>query len=128
LAALSVVGIMPMQHLILCSPSALFAEDISSSLDPLILERIGKERIQELAGFSATEAVSSVNRLEIPTTILFGEKERELHPQLVARSSKLAARIAGATLVEVPGAAHAIGERHYALELARVVSDIATGR
>ena len=117
-----------MQHLILCSPSALFAEDIRSHVDPLIRQRIGEKRIHELTTFSAAEAVSSVNRLGIPTTILFGEKERELHPQLVARSGKLAARIAGATLVEVTGAAHSIGERPYALELARIVSDIAAGR
>lgn len=128
LAALSVVDDMPMQHLILCSPSALFAEDIRSNLDPLISQRIGEKRMHELASFSAAEAVSSINRLGIPTTILFGEKERELHPLLVVRSGKLAARIAGATLVEVPGAAHSVGERPYALELARVVSDIAAGR
>jgi pimeloyl-ACP methyl ester carboxylesterase len=127
LAALSVVDAMPVRHLILCSPSALFAEDIRSNLNPLVSRRIGEKRVQELASFSAAEAVSSVNRLGIPTTVLFGERERELHPQLVARSGKLAARIAGATLVEVAGAAHFIGENPYALELARVVSNIATG-
>jgi hypothetical protein len=46
---------------------------------------------------------------------------------VVARSSKLAARITGATLLEVTGAAHFIGEKPYASELARVVSNIVTG-
>jgi pimeloyl-ACP methyl ester carboxylesterase len=127
LAALSAVDAMHVRHLVLCSPSALFAEDVRSNLNPLVSRRIGEKRVQELADFSAAEAVSSVNRLGIPTTVLFGERERELHPQLVARSGKLAARIAGATLVEVAGAAHFIGENPYALELARVVGNIATG-
>jgi len=127
LAALSVVGAMPVRHLILCSPSALFAEDIRSNFDPVVGRRIGEKRVQELANFSAAEAVASVNRLGIPTTVLFGERERELYPQVVARSGKLAARIAGATLVEVTGAAHFIGENPYALELARTAGNIATG-
>jgi pimeloyl-ACP methyl ester carboxylesterase len=83
--------------------------------------------MQELASFSAADAVSSVNRLGIPTTVLFGERERELHPQVAARSGKLAGRIAGAILLEVAGAAHFVGENPYALELARVVGNIATG-
>lgn len=125
LAALSVVDAMPVRHLVLCSPSALFAEDIRSNLDPLIGRRIGETRVQELASFLAAEVVSSVNQLGTPTTVLFGERERELHPQLVARCGKLAARIEGATLIEVAGAAHSIGENPYALELAQVVSGIA---
>jgi pimeloyl-ACP methyl ester carboxylesterase len=127
LAALSTVDAMPVRHLVLCSPSALFAEDIRSNLDPVVSHRIGEERMQELASFSAADAVSSVNRLGIPTTVLFGERERELHPQVAARSGKLAGRIAGAILLEVAGAAHFVGENPYALELARVVGNIATG-
>ena len=127
LAALSAINAMPVRHLVLCSPSGLFAEDIRSNLDPLVGHRIGEKRVQELASFTAAEAVSTVNRLGIPTTVLFGERERELHPQVVARSGKLAARIIGATLVEVAGAAHFIGENPYAIELARVVGSIATG-
>jgi pimeloyl-ACP methyl ester carboxylesterase len=127
LAALSTVDAMPVRHLVLCSPSALFAEDISSNFDPLVGRRIGEKRAEELASFSAADAVSSVNRLGIPTTVLFGERERKLHPQVVARSGKLAAGIAGATLVEVAGAAHFIGEDSYAREMARVVGNIAAG-
>lgn len=127
LAALSVIDAMPARHLILCSPSALFAEDIRDNFDPVVGRRIGEKRMQELASFSATEAVASVNRLGIPTTVLFGERERDLHPQVVARSSEFAVRIVGATLVEVRGAAHFVGENPYARELARVVSNIAVG-
>lgn len=124
LAALSVVDAMPMRHLILCSPSALFSEDINSNLDPAVCSRIGEKRLKELSNFSAADAVSSVNRLRIPTTILFGERERELHPRLVARSGELAAQIEGATLLEVIGAEHSVGENPYALELARIVSNV----
>lgn len=127
MVALSVVGAIPIQHLVLCSPSALFAEDIRFNFDHSVSHRIGEKRMQELASFSAAEAVSHVNRLGIPTTVLFGERERQLHPQVVARSGKLATRISGAKLVEVAGAAHFIGENPYALELARVVGNIATG-
>lgn len=125
LVALSVIDAIPVRHLVLCSPSALFAEDIRSDLDPLVSRRIGEKRIQELTNFSAADAAFSVNQLGIPTTILFGEKERELHPQIVARSGKLATEIAGATLIAVADAAHFVGEKPYAIELARVVSNIA---
>lgn len=125
LVALSVIDAMPVRHLVLCSPSALFAEDIRSNLDPLVSRRVGEKRMRELASFSAADAVSSVNRLGIPTTVLFGERERELHPQIVARSSKLATEITDATLIAVADAAHFVGEKPYAIELARVVSNVA---
>lgn len=127
LAALSVVEAMPIRHLILCSPSALFGEDIRLNPNPSLNQRIGEQRVQELSGFLAADVVSSVNRLGIPTTVTFGERERELYPQLVDRSHKLAAGILGAKLVEVVGAAHSIGENPYASELARVVDNIAKG-
>lgn len=126
LAALSVVDAMPVRHLVLCSPSALFSEDISTNVNPATIQRIGEKRAHELMGFSANEAASSVSQLGIPTTVLFGEKERKLYPQLVARSEQLAATIVGAELVEIAGAAHFIGENPYAYELARVVGGIAT--
>jgi pimeloyl-ACP methyl ester carboxylesterase len=124
LAALSVIDQMPVRHLVLCSPSALFSEDIHKNLDSVLAQRIGEKRVQELASFSAARAGFLVNRLRIPTTVLFGEKERELHPSLVARSSQLANNIVGAKLIEVAGAAHFIGERPYAHELTRVVSGV----
>ncbi len=126
LAALSVVEAMPIRHLVLCSPSALFSEDISANLNPKIAQRIGEERAHELMGFSANEAVTLINRLAIPTTVLFGENERNIHPDLVARSEQLAATIAGAKLVEIVGASHLISEKPYAHELARVVGTIAS--
>jgi pimeloyl-ACP methyl ester carboxylesterase len=125
LAALSVVDQMPVRHLVLCSPSALFSEDIQINLDPVLAKRIGEKRVEELAGFSAAGAVSSLNRLNIPTTILFGSKERELHPNLVARSNRLAAEIVCSELIEVPGAAHFIGSNPYGTDLARIISRIA---
>ncbi len=125
LAALSVLEFMPVRHLVLCSPSALFSEDIKSGLDPLVAVRIGKKRIQELSSFSVAEAVSSVNRLGMPTTIMFGERERVLHPRLVSRSCELADKIVNATLLEVPGAGHSIGENPYAFELSVVMGAIA---
>lgn len=125
--ALSAVDAMPVRHLVLCSPSALFAEDIRSNFDSVVGQCIGEERVRELESFSTAEAVSSVNLLKIPATVLFGEREHELHPQVVARSGKLAASIAGATLVEVAGVGHFIGEKPYARELARVVGSIAAG-
>lgn len=126
LAALSVVGAMPVRHLVLCSPSALFSEDISANLNPAVIQRIGEKRALELTSFSADEVASSVNQLGIPATVLFGEKERKLHPHLVARSERLAATIVGAELMEIAGASHFIGENPYAHELARIVGSIAT--
>lgn len=125
LAALSIVDKMPMRHLVLCSPSALFSEDIATGLDHTVSQRIGEKRMHELTGFSAFGAAALVSQLRISTTVLFGEKERELHPHLVARSEQLATTIVGAELIEVAGAAHFMGENPYAGELARVVSSIA---
>jgi pimeloyl-ACP methyl ester carboxylesterase len=126
LAALSAVDGMRVRYLVFCSTSALFSEDIRQNPNPVLNERIGEKRVQELERFSAADAIASVNRLGAATTVVFGEKERELHPHLVARSGQLAADIAGAELVEILGAAHFIGESPYAHKLAQLVGGIAT--
>lgn len=124
LAALKVIDIAPVQHLVLCSTSALFAEDIRENVNPAVAGRIGHARVQELSEFSAEDAVGVVNGLDIPTTVMFGENEHETNPYLVARCSQLATDIINAELIEVTGAGHTIGCDPYASELARVVSDI----
>lgn len=124
LAALKVIDAMPVRHLVLCSASALFAEDIHDNVNPAVVRRIGDARAQELSEFFVADAIQVVNRLTIPTTVLFGEKERETNPYLVARCSQLAADIVNAELIEVAGAGHVIGCNPYAAELARVVSDV----
>lgn len=80
----------------------------------------------ELKSFSAMDAVSEVNAQGIPTTILYGEKERDLYPDLVKRCHNLATDINDADLIEVSGAAHFIGEEPYSSALAQAVSDIFT--
>lgn len=115
-----------MRHLVLYSPSALFSEDINANVSPAAHQRIGEARVRELADISAARTAALVNRLAIPTTILFGERERELYPNLVARSEQLASAITGSELKEIAGAAHSIGENPYAHEVAQIVSDIAT--
>lgn len=124
LAALKVIDAMPVRHLVLCSASALFAEDIHNNVSPTVVERIGDARALELSEFFVADAVQVVNRLAVPTTVLFGEKERETSPYLVARCSQLAADIIDAELIEVTGAGHVIGCNPYAAELTRVVSNI----
>ena len=124
LALLKVIDSAPIEHLVLCSTSALFAEDIRDNLNPVVAERIGDARVQELSDFSMLDAVALVNSLGIPTTVMFGEKERENNPFLVARSNKLADNIVNADVIEVDGAGHKIGCDPYANELARVVSDV----
>lgn len=123
LAALKVVDKMQVRHLILCSPSALFSEDIQTIENPELYQRIGESLMRELKDFSAVDAVTAVNAQGVPTTILFGERERELHPDLVARCHNLAVEIDDAELIEVSGAAHFIGEEPYSSELARVAND-----
>jgi pimeloyl-ACP methyl ester carboxylesterase len=124
LAALKVIDIAPVRHLVLCSASALFAEDIRENVNPAVASRIGHARVQELSEFSAEDAVGAVNSLDIPTTVMFGENEHETNPYLVARCSQLAADIINAEFIEVTGAGHIIGCDPYASELARVVGDI----
>lgn len=122
LAALKVVGEMPVRHLVLCSVSALFAEDIANRANPAVEKRIGDKRVQELSKYPVTEAVGIVNNLGIATTIMFGKNEREANPSLVARCTQLANDIVNSELIEVEDAGHVIGFNPYASELARVVS------
>lgn len=124
LAALKVIDEMPVRHLVLCSASALFAEDIRDNLNTAVAERIGDARVQELSEFAVTDAVDAVNSLDIPTTVLFGEKERETSHYLVERCTQLAADIVNAELIEVISATHTMGDDPYASELARAVRDI----
>lgn len=124
LAALKVVDKVPVRHLVLCSASALFAEDIRENVNPAVTARIGDARVQELSEFPVADAVGAINSLDIPTTVMFGEEERETNPYLVARCSQLATSIANAALIEVAGAGHVIGCDPYANELARVVGNI----
>jgi pimeloyl-ACP methyl ester carboxylesterase len=55
IAALAVIEDMPVKHLLLCSPSALFSEDITGSHDPAITKFIGSRRLEELSKFSVQE-------------------------------------------------------------------------
>ena len=122
LVALKVVSKIQVRHLVLCSTSALFAEDIANNANPTVEKRIGPQRVHELSKYMAAEAVDSINRQGISTTIMFGENERETNPNLVARCTQLAKEIDDAELIEVEGAGHVIGLNPYANELARVVS------
>lgn len=124
LAALKVIHKVPVRHLVLCSASALFAVDIHENVNPAVAARIGDARVQELSEFPAADATAIVNRLDIPTTIMFGEKVHETSPYLVARCRQLAADIVHSELVEVSGAGHKIGCDPYASKLAQVVSNI----
>ncbi len=126
LAALRVIDKIKPRYLVLCSPSALFSEDIKTNNNPELYQRIGERLMTELKNFSAMDAVSEVNDRRVSTTILYGEKERNLYPDLVVRCQNLATDIIDAELIEVRGAAHFIGEEPYSSELAQVVSDIFT--
>ncbi len=126
LAALRVIDKIKPRYLVLCSPSALFSEDIKANNNPELYQRIGERLMTELKNFSAMDAVSEVNDRGVSTTILYGEKERDLYPDLVVRCQNLATDITDAELIEVRGAAHFIGEEPYSSELAQVVSDIFT--
>lgn len=124
IAALAAAEQAPVRHLILCSPSALFAEDSVNLNGDTIDEFIGQGRKKELSEFSSKEAVRMINMLALPTTVTFGSLEEEVNPRLTARAQQLARDITTSELVVINGAEHSIRHGIYAHELARLTSNM----
>lgn len=122
IVALMAVEGMPVHDLMLCSPSALFAEDLATAPDPTATELLGQRRMSELSNFSAEQAATRINRLGLPVKIAIGSFEHQLHPRLVARAVQLASDITTAELVEIPGAKHSIRSNPYARVVAQLTA------
>lgn len=122
IAALKVIERIEVRHLVLCSTSSLFAEDILESGAHDIVKVVGRSIVDELSDFSANQATEMVNRLGIKTTVVFGEKEHASNPMLVKRNQQLASSINDAELITIPSATHKMRENPYATEISRIVA------
>ncbi len=108
-------------ELILCSLSAFFGEDLGKYDEAYLNRRFGHRRVSDFKGLSAGELASQINGLSIKATLFYGQKEKELHPRLVARVKQTASELKNARLIEIPGAGHRMYEPEYVEGLRQVI-------
>lgn len=106
--------------LVLCSLSAFFSEDLHLYGSQELASRFGPACAGDLRLHSATAIAGQVLRLGITTTLLYGELEKTIFPNLVNRVYETAAAL-GTVPVEIPGAAHKMREPAYVAGLSQVL-------
>jgi predicted esterase len=124
IAALSVVQKLPIRRLLLCSPSALFAEDIAELTDSSAADFLGEKRYNELSRLSSYKLAEEVNQLGHDTVITIGSKEYHRNLNLVQRAKQLSESIHSSRFIEISGAEHSIRDDVYASEISRIVTTI----
>lgn len=102
-------------ELILCSLSPFFKEDIAA-YDAAYVNScrkwFGERRWRDCQNISADQVADQVKKTATKTTMLYGELEKELYPQLVSRVKATATRLS-ARLVEVPNCGHKMRTPEY---------------
>lgn len=124
IAALASIEDAGVDNLILCSPSALFAEDADILNKPETVSFIGQKRVDELLQIGTEQTTDKVNGLRIRATITYGSNEKILNPALVHRAHALSDRIASSEVLIINGAGHSIRDGIYARAIARLISGI----
>lgn len=124
MTALIVAPTVKPERLWLASLSAFFKEDLPAygkDLGPNVRPWLNQRRLEDFQKLSATELAGKVSKLDIPTTLFYGELEKDAHPELVARVKTTAREIKNATLVELIGASHSMREKSYTDPLLREI-------
>ena len=116
--------LMP-DKLYLCSLSAFFKEDRSERLDSDDIRRFGIQRMQDLWSLSFSETAEKYSHLGLDITVIYGEKEKVMHPLLVKRCQQAVAALSGARLIELPGASHSMGDHMYIEGMLKYIPDLA---
>lgn len=88
----------------LCSLSPFFNEDRQRLPDAYGIKYFGKRRLNDLRSYSADEVAASINGTKVH--VLYGEKEHQTSPPLVARCQEVAKLVLGADIHEIAGAPH----------------------
>lgn len=99
--------------LYLCSLSPFFKEDRSRRSASVGIRYFGKRRVQDLWSYSADKAAKSLNGTNIKVAVLYGEKEHQTSPTLVARCKSVASQVKGSTLLEIKDAPHDMSNSTY---------------
>jgi len=116
MAALASTPLTAPNELVLCSLSALFQEDLArydAIYTKHLLYWLGKRRLEDFETLSADKLADQINEMNIKTTLTYGEIEKQMYPQLVARVRNTAAKIHNSKLVEIPNAGHRMHEPEY---------------
>ena len=100
-------------HILLCSLSPFFAEDKDKTAVTYRIKRFGKRREQAMKQLSATKTATAVNRTGTRVTLLYGEKEKEMYPELVERVKSTARALNDNILIEVADAPHSFRDPCY---------------
>ena len=124
IALLSVVKELRTSHVIMCSPSALFMEDIMDEFNAPAAQFLGKKRYDELSSISSKRIAQEMGSLNIQSVVTVGSLEYERNINLVLRAQQLAQDSPSKAYVEIEGAEHSIRESTYAAALSRIVSNI----
>lgn len=82
---------------------------------------LGKRRVADCLALSAEDIAQKIDRLSIPTTLFYGEKEKTLHPRLVYRVKSTAKSIRQSKLIEVPGVGHQMRDARYMREIIKTL-------
>lgn len=122
IVALKLAGKRPVDRLLLCFPSALYADDIDQDNRKKLLEVFSPKQIEDFESMDTTTAVDLISNGETKTTVTYGELEREFNPSVYGKTHQLASIIPGATLVEIPGAGHSVRSSSYAEAVGRLLS------
>lgn len=102
--------------LYLCSLSPYFKEDYSEEREKVGLRYFGKRRLADLWALSAEKLAVAIPVLT-KTFVVYGEKEHQTSPALVARCVATASAIPGANLKELPNAPHDMSSEIYSKAL-----------
>jgi pimeloyl-ACP methyl ester carboxylesterase len=94
--------------LILCSLSPFFEEDVRKKAWPTKRHRdkLGIRRLKDISNYSCEDLAEDLNRAKIKTTVMYGEREHQSSPPLVARAKEMHRLVKGSKIVEVPDAPH----------------------
>lgn len=111
-------------RLILCSLSALFREDLPSYQDQYLANWLGQRRVADLKNHSASTIATQILESNVKTSMVFGDKEKAMHPKLYARVKETAAALQ-ITPIELPGAGHKMRDPKYVAGLQRVMAKLA---
>lgn len=125
LAAMAAFVAAPMvkpDRLILASLSSYFKEDLPNYHRPFgKWKHENKRRLADYQTLSANDLAQQVNKLRIPTTLVYGAYEKKMYPELVARVKKTGKSIRRATVHELPNAEHPMATSAYTTGLLNVI-------
>lgn len=97
----------------LCSLSPFFKEDRVSYPDSYAIKFFGKRRTKDFRSYSADSLAREIAQQKIPTTVVYGEKERQTSPVLAARCQQTSQAIPDSELIEIPNCPHNMVEAVY---------------